>query len=102
MSPFKRALILATAAMTGIGGAWVIAQVTPQEAELVPHVVVVDTRVPDLLDSNHCWTGKAPAGVFPHHAIVTLPGKAPALVPSRVGFAIWQHDRAGTLHGFCS
>jgi hypothetical protein len=54
-----------------------------------------------LFRQNGCWNGEAPAGVVPTHALVTLPGKEPALVAADVGFGIWIDGAAGQLHGFC-
>jgi len=57
--------------------------------------------VDGLLRRNHCWTGQAPAGVTPSHAVVTLPDAEPALVAAEVGFGIWLDGDPGVLHGFC-
>ena len=57
--------------------------------------------VAGLLRRNHCWTGQAPAGVTPSHAVVTLPDAEPALVGAEVGFGIWLDGDPGVLHGFC-
>ena len=54
-----------------------------------------------LVHRNRCWTGQAHAGVIPTHAVVTLPGAEPALVPADVGFGIWLDGDPGVLHGFC-
>jgi len=58
-----------------------------------------------------CWTGQAPRDApIPQHAVVTLPGRPPALVPSDVGFAIWLgpdgtprtgDERPGIVSAFC-
>ena len=48
-----------------------------------------------------CWNGDAPAGAMPTHALVTLPGKQPALVAADIGYGIWMDGAAGQLHGFC-
>jgi len=54
-----------------------------------------------LLRRHGCWTGQAPAGVTPTHAVVTLPGAEPALVAAEVGFGIWLDGDPGVVHGFC-
>jgi len=59
-------------------------------------------RVSGLLERHGCWSDAAPAGApEPGHAVVTLPGGAPRVVPADVGFAIWLEGKRGTLHGFC-
>ena len=65
----------------------------------------------EVLAFEHgCWTGDAPAGALPQHAVVTLPGRAPSYVSADVGFAIWLgpdgvpgtgDERAGVLTAFC-
>lgn len=54
-----------------------------------------------LLAEHDCWTSNGPAGVIPGHAVYTLPGRGTAYGPASVGFAIWQDDKPGILHGFC-
>jgi hypothetical protein len=54
-----------------------------------------------LLRANGCWSGAAPAGTTPTHAVVTLPGHRAALVDADVGFGIWLEGDPGELHGFC-
>jgi hypothetical protein len=54
-----------------------------------------------LLERHGCWTDRAPAGVTPSHAVVTLPGGEPALVAAAIGFGIWLDGDPGVLHGFC-
>jgi hypothetical protein len=61
----------------------------------------VDARIIQLFTRNHCWQGEAPAGVVPGHAVVTLPGAMPALVPADVGYGIWIDGDPGELHAFC-
>ncbi len=58
-------------------------------------------RADRLFRLNGCWSGEAPAGVVPTRALVTLPGKQPALVAVDVGYGIWLDGDAGQLHGFC-
>jgi hypothetical protein len=58
-------------------------------------------RTSRLFRRNGCWNGEAPAGAVPTHALVTLPGKQPALVTADVGYGIWLDGDAGQLHGFC-
>ena len=58
-------------------------------------------RADRLFRFYRCWNGDAPAGVVPTHALVTLPGKQPALVAADVGYGIWMDGAAGQLHGFC-
>ena len=70
-------------------------------AERPPRHTVVDP-VASLVQTYGCWHGQPPAGVgVPGHAIVTLPGQAPRLVRSQVGFDIWLEGRPGQLHAFC-
>ncbi len=70
-------------------------------AERSPRPVVVDP-VATLVQKHGCWTGQSPPGVgVPGHAIVTLPGQAPRLVRSQIGFDIWLEGRPGRLHAFC-
>lgn len=55
-----------------------------------------------LLDRHDCWTGQGPADTIPGHAVVTPEGSnMPTLAPAADGFAIWQDDAPGVLHGFC-
>ena len=58
-------------------------------------------RVTRLVERHDCWTGEAPGGVIPGHAVVTLPGERAALVPAEVGFGIWLDGDPGRLHAFC-
>jgi hypothetical protein len=58
-------------------------------------------RATRLVERRDCWTGEAPAGVVPGHAVVTLPGERAALVPAEVGFGIWLDGDPGRLHAFC-
>ena len=60
-----------------------------------------ERMVEDLVADHACWSGAAPAGAVPGHAVVTLPGRRPALVPADLGFAIWLDGRPGVLHAFC-
>lgn len=64
----------------------------------------------ELIHENDCWTGKAPENVIPGHAVIAPVGKAPKLVPSDRGFAIWLgtdgqpgtgDEAPGTLYAFC-
>lgn len=55
----------------------------------------------ELLTDHGCWSGQAPAGAVPGHAVVTLPGAEPTLVPADVGYGIWLDGDPGELHGFC-
>jgi hypothetical protein len=59
------------------------------------------TRAERLVTTHHCWTGPAPAGVEPAHAVVTLPGKVARVVRAEVGFGIWLDHDPGVLHAFC-
>lgn len=67
-------------------------------------VYIAETAAPDFDCRPY------PAGSIPGHAVVTLPGEAPAYVSSRVGFAIWLgadgiertgDERPGILDKFC-
>jgi hypothetical protein len=58
-------------------------------------------RTVRLFRQHGCWSGEAPAGAVPTHALVTLPGEQPALVAADVGYGIWLDGDAGQLHGFC-
>ena len=59
-------------------------------------------RVSHLLAEHLCWTGAAPAGsASPTRAVVTLPGRRPALVAAEVGYGIWLDGDPGVVHGFC-
>ena len=58
-------------------------------------------RTMRLFRRHGCWTGDAAAGAVPTHALVTLPGKQPALVEADVGFGIWLDGDPGVLHAFC-
>lgn len=63
---------------------------------------LAETTVSELITDHQCWTGAAPdPDVIPGHAVVTLPGAFPELVPSAVGFGIWLEGDPGTLHAFC-
>jgi hypothetical protein len=54
------------------------------------------------MEGHGCWSDAAPAGApDPQHAVVTLPGESPRVVPADVGFGIWLEGKPGTLHGFC-
>lgn len=59
-------------------------------------------RVDELIADHDCWSGAAPdPTVIPGHAVVTLPGEEPALLPADIGFEIWLEGRPGTVHAFC-
>ena len=58
-------------------------------------------RVATLMEAHGCWTGAAPAGVVPTHALVTLPGAEPALADADVGYGIWLEGDPEKPHGFC-
>ena len=58
-------------------------------------------RVGRLISGHDCWTGTAPQGVIPGHAVVTSPGHRARLVDAGVGFAIWLDGAPGVLHAFC-
>ena len=58
-------------------------------------------RVVRLITGHDCWTGTAPEGVIPGHAVVTRPGHRARLVDADVGFAIWLDGAPGVLHAFC-
>ncbi len=77
-------------------------EVVQAREEAASRQVAAD-RVAVLVESHDCWTGPSPHGddVIPGHAVVALPGGAPRLLSSRVGFAIWLDGRPGTLHAFC-
>ncbi|MFC7496837.1 MULTISPECIES: hypothetical protein [unclassified Nocardioides] len=57
--------------------------------------------VEQLLARHHCWTGPAPGGAPPRHALVSRDGQRPALHPADVGFGIWLDGMPGVLHAFC-
>ena len=80
-----------------LGVAWVV--ITPASS---PHAPEPEpTRIDRLIAKHHCWTGEAPDGAIPGHAIVSpVDGKA-RLVSADEGFAIWLEDAPGTLHAFC-
>ena len=59
------------------------------------------TRAERIVAAHDCWSGAAPAGVEPTHAVVTLPGRAARLVRAEVGYGIWLEDDPGVLHAFC-
>jgi hypothetical protein len=60
-------------------------------------------RVTHLIEKHHCWTGEAPADApIPGHAVVTLPGGRPRLMPADVGFGIWLYREPGVVHAFCA
>ena len=106
----RTALLGAIGRVVGLGAGFVVVlavglllvpRSTLVTAERPPRPTVVDP-VASLLQTNDCWHGQAPAGVdVPGHAIVTLPGQAPRLVRSQVGFDIWLEGRPGQLHAFC-
>lgn len=58
-------------------------------------------RVVRLISGHDCWTGTAPEGVIPGHAVVTTPGRRARVVDADVGFAIWLDGAPGVLHAFC-
>ena len=42
----------------------------------------------EVLAFEHgCWSGDAPPGSLPQHAVVTLPGREPTYASADVGFA---------------
>lgn len=59
------------------------------------------SRIERLVAGHDCWSGAAPAGAEPHHAVVTRPGGRARVVAARVGFGIWLGDAPGVLHAFC-
>jgi hypothetical protein len=75
------------------------APLTPPTPAATPAAVL---RVDELVADHGCWTGAAPdPTVIPGSAVVTLPGREPALVPADIGFEIWLEGRPGTVHAFC-
>jgi hypothetical protein len=76
----------------------VLAQSGPTNVDDHP---VKPSRVERLLDKHDCWTSKAPEGVIPGHAIVTLPGDVARYTDADTGFGIWLDGNPGTLHAFC-
>lgn len=77
------------------------AQPTRAEKRQARREAAAAERLAALMETNGCWTGAAPAGVVPTHAVVTLPGAAPALTDADVGYGIWLDGDPGELHGFC-
>ena len=59
------------------------------------------TRAERLVITHHCWSGPAPTGAEPEHAVVTLPGQVARVVRAEVGFGIWLDHDPGVLHAFC-
>jgi hypothetical protein len=59
------------------------------------------TRADRIVATHDCWSGAAPAGVEPTHAVVTLPGQVARRVPAGVGYGIWLDHDPGVLHAFC-
>src|SRR6476661_1830785 len=59
------------------------------------------TRAERIVAAHHCWSGEAPTGVEPAHAVVTRPGQQPRLVRAEVGYGIWLDHDPGVLHAFC-
>lgn len=59
------------------------------------------TRAERIVERHDCWSGAAPAGVEPTHAVVTLPGQVARRVPADVGYGIWLDHDPGVLHAFC-
>lgn len=54
-----------------------------------------------LIAESDCWTGEAPTGVVPGHAVVARPGGMPRLVSADVGFGVWLDGDPGTVYAFC-
>lgn len=87
--------------------------VLSMQGDPTPSVTTVDPDSPagvidrytagnvELAEGARCWTGEAPEGVEPRHAVVSLPGKGAEVVPAKVGLAIWLDGAPGTLHAFC-
>ena len=59
------------------------------------------TRAERIVARHDCWTGAAPAGVEPTHAVVTMPGQVARRVRAEVGYGIWLDHDPGVLHAFC-
>lgn len=81
-----RSLVVRTLVCCALGGAELVAA----------------SWVSSLLAEHRCWTGAAPVGsAAPTRAVVTLPGRAPALVAAEVGYGVWLDGDPGVVHGFC-
>lgn len=59
------------------------------------------SRAERLVVRHDCWTGAAPEGVEPTHAVISRPGGTARRVAARVGFGIWLDGDPGLIHGFC-
>lgn len=59
------------------------------------------SRVEQLVESHHCWTGAGPEGVEPTKAVVTLPGQKAQVRSADLGFKIWLEGKPGVVHAFC-
>lgn len=93
-------------AAAGAVGAWavtvsLVGGLAPATVVTVPSGVERPSAAERLAAAHDCWTDDAPAGVVPAHAVVTLPGDRPRVVPADVGFGIWLDGDPGTLHAFC-
>ena len=94
------------AAAAAVSAAWVVSAtlvggLAPATVVAVPAGVERPTPAERLVAAHDCWTDDAPAGVVPGHAVVTLPGAHPRVVPADVGFGIRLDGDPGTLHAFC-
>ena len=84
-----------------------VASATPTVVEVDPGPTAEAPRAPAvdpvaaLMEAHACWSGGQHDDVIPGHAVVTLPGERPELVPAEVGFRIWLEGDPGRLHGFC-
>ena len=90
------AFVAGAAAATAIVPSLLGFELTPTDYREPP-----PTRVERLIERHDCWTERAPGGVVPARAVVTLPGERPRTVSADVGFAIWLEGAPGRLHAFC-
>ena len=109
MTTSHHSIVRRAAALTLRRGAFVAAfalavHVAPIPAEVRPNSGThrpETSRAERLVTRHDCWTGTAPAGVTPTHAVVTMPGDRTRRMSAQVGFDIWVGDHAGVLHAFC-
>lgn len=95
----------------GVLAAVLVGVTTVQEGEQTSAPwLEAPSRAERLVERFECWTGAAPEGAIPGHAIVTLPGERAERVAAETGFGIWLGEDgeagtgdeiAGTLVAFC-
>lgn len=104
--PLVRRTVLVTLLRCAVAAAALLTpQVVPPAAERGSAVAQPDrpsmSRVERLVARHDCWTGDAPTGAEPTHAVVTLPGSGAERTSARTGFDIWLDGAPGVLHAFC-